>query len=670
MRSSILALALMTGAALSPALAETPFTPEDVMKIRHVGSVTMSPDGKHIAYSLSRTRDILNGEENGRALSEIRIASSASQNSLYIPEDMGASSLAWKDSSTLAFLARGKGDEHTSLYTININGGAPEKLFSWDESIRAYDFADNGQVLFFSAREEADPKTQKLRKMGFDANIIDEEFRFTELYRYDMTAGETMSFNFDGQVSSFDASDNGSSVVVALADTPLVGDDIINRKYHIVDGESAEIEHVIQTEGKIGTASFSPDGRRIAFMAGVDRSDPVANSIAIANVRNGQFTFLPKDESDQIDFAWLNNGELRVLSHRGTGSETYTTSLAGQRSNVFTHNAYVGRSLTAAGRSYAISADAPSHPRELFVAPNGGALKKWTDHSAWTKDKTLGEQSVFTWTARDGVEVEGILVTPQGNAPAGGWPMITLVHGGPEAHLSNGWVTRYSDPGHFGANAGYAVFYPNYRGSTGRGVDFAKLDHADLPAEEFNDIIDGVEALAEAGIINRDKVGITGGSYGGYASAWGATALSEHFAASVVFVALTDLVSFMGTTDIPVEMIDSHFMVYPEGNWQMYLEQSPIYHAANNQTPTLILHGEADPRVHPAQSLELFRYLKRVGNAPVRLVTYPNEGHGNRRAAAQYDYTLRLMRWMDTFLKEDGEKMPPYELEKIRALAE
>lgn len=102
----------------------------------------------------------------------------------------------------------------------------------------------------------------------------------------------------------------------------------------------------------------------------------------------------------------------------------------------------------------------------------------------------------------------------------------------------------------------------------------------------------------------------------------------------------------------------------------MYLEQSPIYHAANNQTPTLILHGEADPRVHPAQSLELFRYLKRVGNAPVRLVTYPNEGHGNRRAAAQYDYTLRLMRWMDTFLKEDGEKMPPYELEKIRALAE
>ena len=134
--------------------------------------------------------------------------------------------------------------------------------------------------------------------------------------------------------------------------------------------------------------------------------------------------------------------------------------------------------------------------------------------------------------------------------------------------------------------------------------------------------------------------------------------------------ASSNLISFMGTTDIPEEMIDSHFQFYPEGNWQTYLEQSPIYHASNNKTPTLILHGEADPRVHPAQSLELYRYLKRVGNAPVRLVTYPGEGHGNRRAAAQYDFSLRLMRWMDTFLKEGGDEMPPYSLEKIEALAD
>jgi dipeptidyl aminopeptidase/acylaminoacyl peptidase len=229
-------------------------------------------------------------------------------------------------------------------------------------------------------------------------------------------------------------------------------------------------------------------------------------------------------------------------------------------------------------------------------------------------------------------------------------------------------VNAYSRFGHIAAGEGLAVFYPNYRGSTGRGERFAKLDHLDAPGEEFWDLVDAIGALSEAGIVDADRVGITGGSYGGFASSWGATIASEHFAASAPFVALTELISFYGTTEIPIEMVDVHFMQSPWEDWTMYLENSPTFHAEGSTTPTLILHGEADTRVDPSQSYILYRLLKMTSEAPVRLVTYPGEGHGNRRAAAQYDYGLRVMRWMQHYLQGEGGEPPAPELPELEAL--
>jgi len=230
----------------------------------------------------------------------------------------------------------------------------------------------------------------------------------------------------------------------------------------------------------------------------------------------------------------------------------------------------------------------------------------------------------------------------------------------------DGWLTRYSDPGQIGAGRGYAVFYPNYRGSTGRGVAYAKAHQDDYGGKEFNELVDAVNALAEEGIIDADRAGITGGSYGGYASMWGATALSEHFAASVAFVGISNQLSKFGTTDIPNEMYHVHSRRWPwEDNWMNLLKRSPIYHVGEATTPTLILHGEEDTRVHPSQSMELYRSMKVRTDTPVRLVFYPGEGHGNRKAAAQADYAMRMMRWMDQYLargaKRDAEK-PDFDL--------
>ncbi|MFL0672063.1 MAG: alpha/beta hydrolase family protein [Erythrobacter sp.] len=226
------------------------------------------------------------------------------------------------------------------------------------------------------------------------------------------------------------------------------------------------------------------------------------------------------------------------------------------------------------------------------------------------------------------------------------------VHGGPEAHDSNGWQTGYSKPGQVAAGKGYAVFLPNYRGSTGYGVAFAKQHQGDYGGKEFDDIVDAKRALVKDGITDAARTGITGGSYGGYASAWGATYYSAEYAASVMFVGISNNLSKFGTTDIPNEMYLVHERKWPWEEWEHLLDRSPIFHVDKAATPILIMHGDSDPRVHPSQSLELYRNIKtRKPAVPLRLVFYPGEGHGNNRAASRYDYNLRMMDWFDTYLK-------------------
>jgi dipeptidyl aminopeptidase/acylaminoacyl peptidase len=130
-----------------------------------------------------------------------------------------------------------------------------------------------------------------------------------------------------------------------------------------------------------------------------------------------------------------------------------------------------------------------------------------------------------------------------------------------------------------------------------------------------------------------------------------------------MFVGISDLISKVGTTDVPVEMHDVHARRWPWDHWDWFRERSPIFHVKQAKTPILILHGKNDPRVHPSQSIELYRYLKLLGQVPVRLVLYPGEGHGHRRAASRLDYHLRMLRWMEHFLVKGAKEAPPYDVD-------
>jgi len=365
-------------------------------------------------------------------------------------------------------------------------------------------------------------------------------------------------------------------------------------------------------------------------------------------------------------FAWADPSTIVLVGARGTGTEVVTVPVAGgSRTPLVAPGPAVWDGVhRAADGTLVLLGESAAHPPEVFLAEGPGAApRKLTDSNPWLAQRALAPQRTVVFEARDGLKLEGLLVEPLGRKGDARVPLVVVVHGGPEGHFSDGWLTRYANPGQVLAGKGFAVFYPNYRGSTGRGLAFSKTSQGDPAGKEFDDLVDGVDHLVKAGLVDPARVGITGGSYGGYATAWGATFYSERFAAGVMFVGISDLASKGGTTDIPVEDIEVHLMSDPWKRADLNRERSPLTWVEKARTPLLILHGTDDPRVHPTQSLMLYRYLKRRGQVPVRLVRYPGEGHGNRRAASQLDLSIRLVRWFEHYLQGPGGAPPPSEVD-------
>jgi dipeptidyl aminopeptidase/acylaminoacyl peptidase len=288
-----------------------------------------------------------------------------------------------------------------------------------------------------------------------------------------------------------------------------------------------------------------------------------------------------------------------------------------------------------------------------------------TQVNPWVEDRLLGEQKVIQYDARDGWKIEGLLIYPHNYKSGTKYPLIVYVHGGPESHYSNEWRTRYSTPGQVMANEGYFVFYPNYRASTGYGVKFAAAGYADAAGKEFDDIADGIDHLVKKGYVDESRVGLAGGSYGGYASAWFATFYTEKVKAVCMFVGISNLVSKRSTTDIPYEELYVHSGKSLEEMWQISLERSPVYYASKSKSAVLIYGGADDPRVHPSQSLELYRRLKMNNHPAVRLVQYPGEKHGNSKQPGRTDVLYRQLHWMNWYVKDakpiDGP-MPPLDI--------
>lgn len=646
-------------------------TPEHVAQTKAVISSVINEAGSHVAYTVSVPADPK--QENAYSQAHLYVLNNQNGQSTAFYSSASASQVTFRpQKGTITFISRGANDKTNALYEMSLNGGEAKKIFTYSSSITSYSWSNDGeQIVFISSEKEQQIKSP----IKYSPRFFEEEYNNNNAYIVDISAnGKPQKLDLQGG-SAYMAvwSPDNSKIAISVAPTSSVDDSYMAQKVKIVNTSSRSIIASIDNEGKLGQITWSPDGSRLALVAAYDLNDPTDGSLHIVSAQGGKTQVIDADFKGKYEqIKWADKNKLYFLASEGVATGIGSIMADG------TQRQYLYKSETTAITSFSVNgkgqfsfvANTPSHPSELFTFTAGkkaSAPQKRTDNNPWLKGLKLGKQEVITYKARDGkYEIQGMLIYPIDYKAGTRVPLITVVHGGPESHYSNGWLTAYSMPGQMGAAEGYAVFYPNYRGSTGRGTEFTYSSQGDLAGAEFDDIVDGVDYLIEKGIADKNRIGVTGGSYGGYASAWMSTYYSDRFAAAVMFVGISNNISKFGTSDIPTEMRLVHERGNIWDNWEKHLKISPIYYADRAKTPILIMHGAEDPRVHPAQSMELYRHLKvRQPGLPVRLIFYPGEGHGNARSGSRYDYNLRMMQWFNTYLKTGNPKaeMPSLDLE-------
>jgi dipeptidyl aminopeptidase/acylaminoacyl peptidase len=694
--SSLIALFLCLALPL-PAFGQgEKWTPQHVAKLRSVTAAAISPDGRQIAYVLSVPRD-LPKEKDGPSWAELHVVALnpsrfgekgwekvwnkgwvkrlivAGDSTPYVSGQVNVDSIAWTpDGKSISFLAKRDQDKYRSLYVIPARGGEARKVLAHDSDLTGYSWSPDSKQVAFLATAPAAADRSKRQSEGFSQEVYEEDVPPVRVWIADLESkGLPCDLDLKGSASEVHFAPVGDKLAVALAPTPLIDGHLMFRKVHIVDVRTGFLVD-LKNPGKIGQFAWSPDGQRLALIAARDEHDPLQGRLWVHDADSKAWVDVLPDFAGHVESVfWRDPTKLLVQAAVGASTTLGTVSLErttagkvsfsglkkiGGTGDLILSNIMVGQGCPV------YIAQTPQHAPELYYQA-GQQAYRLTDCNPWLQDMAFAEQEVVKYRARDGLKLEGVLVRPLGAEKGERYPLVMTVHGGPESHISNGWVTLYHALGQVGAARGFAVFYPNYRGSTGRGVEFSMMGQKEAGGKEFDDLVDAVDHLVKMGLVDEKKVGITGGSYGGYATAWGSTYYSDRFAAGVMFVGISDWISCSGTTDIPYEMNLVHHRKWLWDDWNYFAKSSPIHYVEKSKTPLLILHGKSDPRVHPSQSLELYRHLKVRGKAPVRLVLYPGEGHGNRRAASRLDYNIRLLQWMEHYLKGPGGAPPPYEID-------
>lgn len=632
-------------------------TPGDVVGLKRVDDVAMSPDGSRIAFTLTVPRTA--GEPVGHDHSQLWLVGADGEGlRRATTATRSASAPAWSpDGGALAFLARLEPDpDHDQVYGIDPDGGAPTLLARSPTGIVSYAWSPDGSRIAYRARAAPERGAGEAREAGFDAEVAGEAGRPVRLWVTPVEGGGRRALtSARWTVRSFIWSPDGDRLAVQVTDDPRTDAGYMYRRLHTVPARGGELAPVAETEGKLGAMAFSPDGRRLAFLGATSLHDPLAQSVFVVPADGGPpVNVTPGYEGSATWVGWLDDDAVAFVASEGTrtalnrvpASGGEVTRIAGGGAEVFGSVSPVD-----GGGRFAAVASTASHPDEVHVGGVAdGALERITRHNPWLDERRLALQETVEWTGADGWRIEGVLVHPLDEAPGGGHPLVILPHGGPEGVSQDGWTTRSLYPAQLLAARGYAVLMPNYRGSAGRGVAFSEGDHRDLGGEEFLDVLAGVDYLAETGLVDPGRVGISGTSYGGYFAAWAATKHSDRFRAAIPTAGISNWISFTGTTDIPVEMSMVHWDLWWFDNPGLAWDRSPLAHVEDASTPTLIVHGTEDERVHPEQSLELYTAL-RMNGVPTELVRYPREPHGLTERAHRLDFMRRVTEWLERHVK-------------------
>ncbi|MCB2206140.1 S9 family peptidase [bacterium] len=648
--------------------AQNVLNEKNLFDLRQVIEVKVSPDAKFIAYTVLEPRPF--SDDPGSSYRTLHVLNrSTGEDREYVGGKSVAYDIGWSaDSRLLTFRAHRDELPGTQVYAMPLDGGGAFPLTESATSVLAYTLRPDGNAIAYIATEAENSARGKWLRMGFNAEVYEENSPDRNIYIRSLEDGSVKKMTDGVSAYSIDWSPDGKYIAAAIAPKNLVDHSYMFKRIHLLDVASGELTKIVENPGKLGKITWSPDSRKLAFISAAAVWDSKEGSLFVTDIaENTPFeklrNYTMDFEGTVTDVAWKDAATLLYASEEGVETTLREQPLSAPSSSIVVKaGTFIATHFSAAEGVIAFPASSARHPRELYTF-SGDRLERLTNSNPWLNDIRLARQESFDYQADDGLRITSVLIYPLNYEQGKKYPLITYVHGGPESANHNGWVTHYSTWGQVAAAQDYFVFMPNYRASTGRGVAFSKMGLGDLAGKEFTDVLDGIDALVDNGLVDPKRVGIGGGSYGGYFSAWGATKHTDRFAASVVFVGVSNQISKRNTTDIPYEDYYVHWGIWTHEDFEKVWDRSPVKWARGSKTPTLILHGKEDPRVHPSQSLELYRSLKLHSKAPVRLVWYPGEGHGNRRNPARMDFLMRTMDWFNAYLKGNGASMPPAELE-------
>jgi len=477
----------------------------------------------------------------------------------------------------------------------------------------------------------------------------DESYRWRRAWVYELATDRVRQVS-PAEANIWEATWCGNGALAAVT-SPGPGEGLwYSARLSLIDVATGKARELYTPKDQLGWPAAAPSGKHLAVAEAIcsDRWI-VAGDLRVIETASGSVKRVDTRGVDITYTEWRSDRHLLLGGHRGF--ET-VVGVYDATTGVFSET-WSSRDITVGGRYIMVSGlgeagDCVLVGEGFLRAPEIALIRQGRYQTVKSFDLGYAAQveaihsvDQVSWKAPDGLEIQGWLLRPSGSGPQ---PLIVHVHGGPVWHWRPVWLGRSAIPFLMLVKKGYAVFFPNPRGSGGRGQSFARGVLGDMGGADTYDYLSGIDHLVERGIADPKRLGVTGGSYGGFMTSWLITQ-DPRFAAAVSVAPVTNQVSQHLISNIPhfVALFLDDTYTNPNGK---YFQRSPVMFAKNVKTPTLNICGALDRCTPPEEAVQFHNALLENGVKSV-LVIYPEEGHGVRKVPAAFDYAARLVGWFE-----------------------
>ncbi|HXN93356.1 MAG TPA: S9 family peptidase [Candidatus Acidoferrales bacterium] len=624
-------------------------TPEDSLNLRTISDVQFSPDGNRLAFVVTEPSK---GERRARHIWLYEKQSGSLRQFTY-----SAKSDFWPrwspDGKQLAFLS--DRDEQQQIYAMHANSGEASALTKGKRGVQNFAWSPDGKQIAFLAPDAKTEAEEKKEKDKDDARVADKDDKHARLWLLTIDTGEAKALTEPKwKISQAVWHPSGSGLMLSATDHPESDQNteriFFFRLWDAVNGNRKAVNSMTQVlapRGPFANIRVAADGLRMAFV-GCREDGPTPHDLMLAHHGDKAAQNLTGASIDRpvFDYRWSRDGGLLAVVGDGFHTKFIAFTAEGALKDVAAIPANPNAFGVFDSGEVAFAGQTATTPQELWLWDQKSAPKQISHLNESWKQYTLSAPEFYKYKSFDGLEIEAALLKPPGYDGKSKLPLIAVIHGGP----TGAWQDSIETWGQLLAARGYAIFYPNIRGSSGYGEKFIEMNRGDWGGGDYRDVMAGVDDLIARGIADPEKLAIGGWSYGGYMSEWAITQTTR-FKAAVSGAGLSNLISEYGTEEGPAYDEWFYGAPYEPDKVAGFLNSSPFVHLKNVKTPTLILQGDADPVDPPGQSQELYRGLKRYG-VETELVVYPREPHGFHEERHLLDRLNRILAWYDKHLKE------------------